>query len=45
MNLNLKDPASIRAWVAIAPERHKPQLRAFWKLWPQFRPAIEEAMK
>lgn len=45
MRLNLTDPASIRAWVAVFPERHMPLLRAMWRLWPQWRDAIEEAMK
>jgi hypothetical protein len=44
-NLNLNDSDSIRAWAAIAPERHAAQLRGLWKLWPQFRDAIEGAMR
>ena len=44
MRLNLNDPQSIREWVAACPERHKPQLRWMWRIWPQFREAIEAAM-
>ena len=45
MRLNLLDPASIRAWLAIAPDRHKSQLRWMWRNWPEFRQTIEEATK
>jgi hypothetical protein len=43
--LNLNDPASIRAWIAVWPERHRWLLRSMWRLWPQFRDAIEEGAK
>lgn len=45
MLLNLNDAASIRSWVAVHPERHTQLLRAMWRMWPQFRAAIEEAMQ
>lgn len=41
MKLDLTDPASIAAWRNVAPERHDQQLRTMWRLWPQFRAAIE----
>jgi len=44
MLLDLNKPESIRAWVAIHPKRHKPQVRQWWHQWPQFREAIEQAM-
>lgn len=43
--VHFADPASIRAWLAVSPERHLPQLRALWRLWPQFRDSIEEAVR
>jgi hypothetical protein len=45
MSIDFNDPASIRAWVAIHPQRHRAVLRGFWRLWPQFRPAMQEAMR
>ncbi len=45
MTLDLTQPDSIRAWLEVAPERHKAQLRALWRLWPQFRATIEQAAK
>jgi hypothetical protein len=44
MTLNLRDPQSIRAWLAVCPDRHKPQLRWMWKTWPEFRGSIEQAI-
>lgn len=44
MDVNLNSPESIRAWVEVHPERHLAQLRALWRLQPQFRPAIEAAV-
>lgn len=43
MDVNFNSPASIKAWLDIAPERHLPQLRALWRLQPQFRDAIQAA--
>lgn len=45
VTLDLTSPASIRAWLAVWPDRHRAQLRAMWRLWPQFRAAIEEAVR
>lgn len=45
MTLNMKDPASIRAWVAVSPERHRAVLRVFYRMWPQFRGEMESAMR
>lgn len=44
MNVDFTSPASIRAWLDLAPARHLPQLRALWRLQPQFREAIEAAV-
>jgi hypothetical protein len=44
MTVDFNSPASIRAWLAAAPARHLPQLRALWRLQPQFREAIEAAV-
>ena len=41
MKLDLNDPESIRAWRNVAPERHDQMLRAMWRMWKQFRAAIE----
>lgn len=41
MKLDMTDPASIAAWRNVDPGRHDRQLRAMWRLWPQFRAAIE----
>lgn len=45
MTLDLTSPASIRAWLAVWPERHRALLRGMWRLWPQFRQSIEEAAR
>ena len=41
--LDLRDPASIAAWYAIAPDRHGPQLAAMAKVLPRFAAAIKAA--
>jgi hypothetical protein len=43
--IDFRDPAAIRRWIAVWPERHTAQLRALWRLWPDCRAAMEEAMK
>lgn len=43
--IDFNDAASIRAWLAIEPVRHRQQLRALWRLFPQWRHAIEEAVR
>jgi len=43
MTVDFNSPASIRAWLDLAQERHLPQLRALWRLFPAWRPAIEAA--
>lgn len=43
MDVRLNDPASVRAWVAVAPERHREQLRALRRL-PLFREQIQTAI-
>jgi hypothetical protein len=45
--LNLNDPASIRAWLAIAPERHRAQLRMLYRLplYAAFRDAMVEGAR
>lgn len=45
MRIDLSDPASIRAWLALRPKRHGAQLLGLLALYPQFRESIEEAMK
>ena len=44
---DFSNPASIRAWLAIAPERHRAQLRAFYRLpsYALFRDAMVEAAR
>lgn len=32
---------SIARWLAIAPVRHRAYLRGLWRIWPQFREAME----
>jgi hypothetical protein len=43
--IDFRHPASIAAWARINPARHVPQLRAMWKLWPEFRESIAAGMK
>lgn len=43
MTLNLNDPASVRAWVAVAPQRHRAQLAALRRL-PLFTGLIQSAI-
>lgn len=43
MDVNLTDPQSVRAWVAVAPERHRAQLRAL-RCLPLFRGLIQTAI-
>lgn len=43
--VDFNDAASIRAWLAVNPQRHLPALRVFWRLWPQFHAAILEATR
>jgi hypothetical protein len=45
MLLDLRDPASIVAWVKWAPERHWPQLRAMVAINPKFRPQARAAQE
>lgn len=45
MNLNLANPGSIVRWHAVAPERHAEFLKWARKAWPNFKPAIDEAIK
>ena len=44
MLIDLRDPASIAAWIQVAPHRHVAQLRGMWALWPEFRSAIVAAV-
>lgn len=44
MTVDMNSADSIRAWLAVAPDRHLPQLRALWSLSPQWREAIEAAI-
>lgn len=37
----MHDPRSIAAWRAVYPERHDAILRAWWRMYPQWRAAIE----
>lgn len=43
MDVKFTDPQSIRAWVAVAPERHREQLRAL-RCLPLFRGLIQTAI-
>lgn len=43
MTVDMNDPASIRAWVAIAPERHRGTLRGL-RLLPLFKPMLDQVM-
>ncbi len=45
MIVDFTKPDSIRQWLQVAPERHRAQLRALWKLWPAFREQMREAVK
>jgi hypothetical protein len=45
MTVDFNSPACIRAWLMVAPDRHRKQLRALWRLFPQWREAIEQAVK
>lgn len=40
MTLDLNDPKSVAAWVAIAPERNRAQLAGLRRL-PLFRPLLD----
>ena len=44
MLIDLRDPASIAAWIKVAPHRHVGQLRGLWALCPDFRSAIVAAV-
>lgn len=44
MIINMNDPASIRQWLRVNPERHRKLLRGIWRLRPQYREAIEQAV-
>jgi hypothetical protein len=41
--VDFSDPASIAAWVRVAPERHWPQLKAMVKLQPRWRGPTRQA--
>lgn len=43
MLIDMHDPASIAAWVRIAPARHWPQLKAMVRVHPQWREAAKKA--
>ena len=43
MHLDLTDPASIRAWVAVCPARHRAMLAGLRRL-PLFKPLIDSAI-
>jgi hypothetical protein len=45
MLIDFTNPASIKAWIATAPEWHKAQLRGLYELWPMWRENILEAVK
>lgn len=45
MIVDFTQPASIRLWLKVAPDRHRAQLRALWRLWPALRGQIEEAAR
>lgn len=45
MTLDLNDPTSIVAWHAVHPVRHATFLRAVRRLHPQFKPAIDDAIR
>lgn len=44
---DFRNPASIRAWLAIAPDRHRQQMRALYRLpaFAEFRAAMVEAAR
>jgi hypothetical protein len=44
VTVDFTNPASIRAWLEQAPERHLPQLRALYRLMPAFREQITAAI-
>jgi len=43
--LDVRDPASIRAWLAVWPERHRAILRWLWRVHPDHRATIEEGAR
>ncbi len=47
MILDLTNPASIRAWLSIEPQRHRAQLRALYRLplFAAFRESMVEAAR
>lgn len=45
MIVDFTRPESIRQWLQVAPDRHRAQLRALWRLWPALRGQIEEAAR
>lgn len=45
MIVDFAQPESIRLWLEVAPDRHRAQLRALWRLWPALRGQIEEAAR
>lgn len=45
MIYDFNDPASIAQWIAVRPEAHVRQLRSMYRLWPEFRDAIEAGVK
>lgn len=45
MTVDLSNPSSVRAWLAVAPDRHKAMLRGMWRIWPQWREVFEEAAR
>lgn len=47
MLIDWRDPASIRAWLSVAPQRHLAVMRGLWRLpaFEPFRIAMEDAAR
>ena len=45
MTIDFTDPRSIARWIAVHPERHLGTLRGLYRLWPQFREQMTEAVR
>lgn len=44
MIVDISDRASVQAWLAVSPERHRGYLRWLWRTQVHLRKQIEEAM-
>lgn len=45
MTFELSSASDVRAWLSVAPERHREVLSGLWRLWPQWRGVFEEAVR